>query len=255
MKTWKSERQVLNIIRASLRDRQCVFLFRVIELGARFIGIGAVSGGYQVIEVGEMNILDERVANRVEADLLKCNDYDVSIKVFDNVDGRLTVVRECLRPESELLVIGAGHVGQALAWSAAIAGYRVVVVDDREEFLTPLRFFHPNIRTQLVGFGNLHRYTNLENYNAIAIVTRGHQYDELCLSQVVNCRVPYIGMIGSRKRIRAVFNRLVEKGVANWRQLERVHAPIGLSIGAKSPQEIGVAVLAEVIQCLNLKGK
>jgi xanthine dehydrogenase accessory factor len=88
---------------------------------------------------------------------------------------------------------------------------------------------------------------------AVVIVTRGHQYDELCLKNVIASSASYIGMIGSRKRVLSVFKKLAGEGVSES-ALKRVHAPIGLSIGARSPQEIGVAIVAEIINNANNPG-
>jgi xanthine dehydrogenase accessory factor len=85
------------------------------------------------------------------------------------------------------------------------------------------------------------------------IVTRGHQYDEECLRAVIGRDTAYIGMIGSRRRVLSIFKRLVESGVKD-ELLSGVHAPIGLRIGAVSPQEIAVSIMAEVIQVLSQGG-
>jgi xanthine dehydrogenase accessory factor len=85
---------------------------------------------------------------------------------------------------------------------------------------------------------------------AVVIVTRGHQYDELCLKNVIRSSASYIGMIGSRKRVMSVFKKLESEGISG-QDLKRVHAPIGLRIGARSPQEIAVSILAEIVDHVN----
>jgi xanthine dehydrogenase accessory factor len=90
----------------------------------------------------------------------------------------------------------------------------------------------------------------ISSSTAVVIVTRGHQYDELCLKSVIRSSAAYIGMIGSRKRVLSVFKKLANEGVSE-RDLENVHAPIGLRIGARSPQEIAVSILAEIIDQVN----
>lgn len=166
-------------------------------------------------------------------------------------DGQRTqYVIEVVRPKLSLVVFGGGHVGQAVAVMGALIGYDVTVVDDRQEFLTRSRFPDGRIRMLCRDFGEAVRELDFSPSTAIVIVTRGHQFDELCLKAVVRSKARYIGMIGSKRRVLSVFERLRREGVPQS-LLEQVHAPIGIKIGARSPQEIAVAILAEVIQVMN----
>lgn len=174
-------------------------------------------------------------------DLIDCSDEQGS-------PVRLAI--EVIKPKLELIVIGAGHVGQAVGLIAAIMGYDVVVVDDREEFASRARFPNPRIRLLACDYATAAQKLNISSGTAVVIVTRGHQYDELCLKSVISSNAAYIGMIGSRKRVLSVFQKLTTEGVSE-RDLERVHAPIGLRIGARSPQEIAVSILAEIIDHVN----
>ncbi|HEX5733051.1 MAG TPA: XdhC family protein [Blastocatellia bacterium] len=160
------------------------------------------------------------------------------------------VIGESLETAHRLLIFGAGHVGQAVAMMGAIAGYDVMVVDDRAEFLTEERF--PDRMIQLVEgkYDRIRSDIKITKNTAVVIVTRGHQYDEICLEQVLETGVRYIGMIGSRRRVLSIFNRLEARGISRS-ALESVHAPIGVKIGAVSPQEIAVAILAEIISVMN----
>jgi xanthine dehydrogenase accessory factor len=167
------------------------------------------------------------------------------------VDGeRCTVAIEVIRPKPSVVVFGAGHVGQAVALMASMIGYAVTAVDDREAFASRSRL--PDSRIELVAqpYEQAARAVRITSNTAVVIVTRGHQYDELCLRSVVESKARYIGMIGSRRRVISVFKQMTQSGV-DGRLLERVHAPIGLAIGARSPQEIAVAILAEIIQTFN----
>lgn len=163
------------------------------------------------------------------------------------------VVAEVLEPSSSLYIFGAGHVGQAVAAIGALAGYSVVVVDDRKEFLTSDRFPNPNIELCEQRYDQISQWIKIPKNSAIIIVTRGHQYDEICLRQVINMNTRYVGMIGSRRRVISIFQRLVKEGISK-ELLEKVHAPIGLKIGAISPQEIAVAIVAEVIDVMSNQG-
>jgi xanthine dehydrogenase accessory factor len=161
----------------------------------------------------------------------------------------LKVAVETIRPKATLVVLGAGHVGQAVALIGSLAGYSVTVVDDREEFLTRSRFPNSQIEMLPMAFEDVAARVAVTSSTAIVIVTRGHSFDEVCLRQLVDSPAGYIGMIGSRRRVIAVYGRLARSGISKER-LERVHAPIGLSIGATSPQEIGVAIVAQIIQTI-----
>lgn len=175
------------------------------------------------------------------------------VDVIDEKGSRVTLAIEIVRPELELLIFGGGHVGQAVALIGALTGYRVTVVDDREEFASRQRLPDPAINLVVSDYASASEQVKISTNTAVVIVTRGHQYDELCLKSVIGSSANYIGMIGSRKRVLSVFKKLSGEGVPEA-ALKRVHAPIGLSIGARSPQEIGVAIVAEVINHANNPG-
>lgn len=157
---------------------------------------------------------------------------------------------ELIRPKASILVYGAGHVGRAVAMLGAMLGYEVVAFDDREHFASREKLPDPRIRVVVAPFEEALEHVTVSASSAIVIVTRGHQYDEVCLRLLAGSPAAYIGMIGSKRRVIAVFDRLVRAGFERS-LLDRVHAPIGLKIGARSPQEIAVAIVAEIIQTLN----
>ncbi len=173
--------------------------------------------------------------------------------LIDSIDEQGSPVRvaiEIVKPKLELIVFGAGHVGQAVGLIAAVLGYDVTVVDDREEFASRERFPDPRIGLLACDYAAAADNLNISSGSAVVIVTRGHQYDELCLKSVIRSAAGYVGMIGSRKRVLSVFKKLADEGVSE-RELENVHAPIGLRIGARTPQEIAVSILAEIIDHVN----
>jgi xanthine/CO dehydrogenase XdhC/CoxF family maturation factor len=174
-------------------------------------------------------------------------------ELFDSVDEQgspLQVAIEIVRPKLQLLIFGAGHVGQAVALIGALIGYDVTVVDDREEFASRKRLPDPRIGLVVSDYASAAGKLSISASTAVVIVTRGHQYDEVCLKSVLDSNAVYLGMIGSRRRVLSVFKKLESEGVSE-RELQRVHAPIGLKIGARSPQEIAVAILAEIIDHVN----
>jgi len=193
--------------------------------------------------------LTERIVAEVEGMIAKGTSAEL-IETTDEEGSDVTLAIELIKPNLKLLVFGGGHVGQAVALMAALIGYDVTVIDDREQFASRERLPDPRIELVVTNFSAATRELVITSHTAIVIVTRGHQYDELCLKNVIDSRAGYIGMIGSRKRVLSVFRKLASEGFAES-SLQRVHAPIGLSIGARSPQEIAVAILAEIIQYVN----
>jgi len=145
----------------------------------------------------------------------------------------------------ELVVAGAGHIARPLCAMASLCGYSVVVVDDRDEYARPENF--PSGRVQCQPFEEFFANYAVHPGSHVVLVTRGHKHDEVCLRQLVKkARPAYLGMIGSRRRCRAVLQELGEEGVDSaW--LAGIYAPIGLDIGAQTPEEIAVAILAEII--------
>jgi len=160
------------------------------------------------------------------------------------------VVTERILGKLSLYIFGGGHVGQALALMAVLLGYEVTVIDDRVEFASRERFPDPRINLLVSDFNNSIDQLSIVNRSAAVIVTRGHQYDEICLRRLLEMEMSYLGMIGSKRRVISVFNKLKLQGFSAD-SLSKVHAPIGLRIGARSPQEIAVAILAEIIAEVN----
>jgi xanthine dehydrogenase accessory factor len=145
-----------------------------------------------------------------------------------------------------LLIAGGGHIAVPLASMGAMLGFRVAVVDDRPIFANEERF--PDADEVIAApFGETLASYPLDDRTYVTIMTRGHAHDLECLSEVIDKPVAYIGMIGSRRRTRGVLDLVREKGHSE-ELLARVHAPIGLDIGARTPEEIAVSVIAEVVQ-------
>ena len=158
------------------------------------------------------------------------------------------ILFERIQLEPRIVIFGAGHVGAALATFASFAGYRVTLVDDRAEFVTRERF--PNELIELVAAESWTKAAGRAIGNgrgvSVAIVTRGHAEDEECLRAVLEATPDYIGLIGSKRRTNIVLDRLRATGSAAER-LANVRAPIGLDIGAVTPEEVALAILAEIV--------
>ena len=153
---------------------------------------------------------------------------------------------EISRPVPELIVCGGGHVGQAVARAGRLLDFRVTVIDDRADFAARDKFPDPQIRLIAADFTEALRSLKITPASHVVIVTRGHKHDELCLREVVDKPAGYIGMIGSRRRTATIRAMLLRDGTPP-EQIERVRAPIGLDIGAQTPEEIALAILSEII--------
>jgi xanthine dehydrogenase accessory factor len=152
---------------------------------------------------------------------------------------------EISRPPLELVICGGGHVGQAVAVAGRFLGFNVTVIDDRADFASRDKFPDPDIRLVAGDFIDALRSLKLTPATHLVIVTRGHRHDEICLSEVIDKPARYIGMIGSRRRTTTIREHMRREGVPA-ELLRRVHAPIGLDIGAQTPEEIALAILAEI---------
>lgn len=160
--------------------------------------------------------------------------------------GSLDIFVEPILPDPALFVFGAGHVAQPLVQMASIVGFKATVIDDREMFCNKERF--PLAYKLLVGeFSNLFSQLLINRSSYLVIVTRGHLHDQEVLEWACRTEARYVGMIGSRHKIKILFKNLEEKGLPRS-ALERVHAPIGIDIKAKTPEEIAVSIVAELIK-------
>ncbi len=160
--------------------------------------------------------------------------------------GQVRLLFEISRPPLELIVCGGGHVGQAVAKAGRFLDFNVTVIDDRADFASREKFPDEQIHLVADDFVVALRGLRITPASHVVIVTRGHRHDEICLQEVVDKPARYIGMIGSRRRTTTIRERLKREGVAP-ELLRRVHAPIGLEIGALTPEEIALAILAEIV--------
>jgi xanthine dehydrogenase accessory factor len=182
--------------------------------------------------------------SRAEARTLRAEEFAPALEAWRGA----RVLFERVEPEPHLVVCGAGHVGAALARLAHAVGYRVTLVDDRAEFVARSRFPEGGIRLVAASgwAGTLKEVVGTGRGVYVAVVTRGHNEDEECLRAVLDARPDYVGMIGSRRRTNIVLERLRGSG-ADEEVIKEVRAPVGLDIGAVSPEEVALAILAEVV--------
>ena len=160
--------------------------------------------------------------------------------------GEMKVFIDILQPKEEVLIFGAGHIAVCLSKLAKTVGFKVTIIDDREEFVNQDRFPEADkIIAEETEKALTHLKITPSTY--IIIVTRGHLKDEEVLGSVIRSGATYIGMIGSRKKNATVFQRLTKKGISQ-EELDKIHTPIGIDINAQTPEEIAVSIMAEIIQ-------
>lgn len=144
-----------------------------------------------------------------------------------------------------LVIFGGGHVSKYISRAASMAGFRITIIDDRPEYANVVRFPEAR-RTLAVEFNEALSHIPVTTSTYIVIVTRGHRSDEELLEKVVGLPAKYIGMIGSKRKVLTTYEHLVEHGIS-VEELNRVHAPIGIEIGATTAEEIAISVVAQLI--------
>ena len=153
---------------------------------------------------------------------------------------------EVMLPRPFLIVVGAGHIAVPLVKMARVLDFKISVIDDRVQYANRERF--PDADEVLVGdMAETLAGLPITAQTAIVLITRGHKYDEPCLRETIGSQAGYIGMIGSRRRISACFERFREENYAE-ELIQRVYAPIGLAVHAETPEEIALCILAEIIK-------
>jgi xanthine dehydrogenase accessory factor len=159
---------------------------------------------------------------------------------------------EWMHPTGTAFIFGAGHVGACVAHLAAYVDFKVVVVDDRAEFACDERVPDAHQITVLDSFDDTLKDLGVDEDSYVVIVTRGHAHDKTVLEQALRTPARYIGMIGSRRKTKLIFESLLAEGF-HQEDIQRVHAPIGLPIGGETPEEIGVSIIAQMVQARNRK--
>jgi xanthine dehydrogenase accessory factor len=205
--------------------------------------LGTVGGGCVENDVvkGAMEVMKDEKPRTFNFNLDQHPDDDTGLVC----GGSLQVFVEPVIPSPILYIFGGGHVGMNIYKVALIAGFEVVIVDDREAFANRERF--PDALD--IRFGDpdlIMSQLDPPDSSYIAIVTRGHRHDMRVLRWAVDTRARYIGMIGSGRKVLTVFEQLENEGVPH-ETLGRVFAPIGLQLGSTTPEEIAVSVVAELI--------
>ncbi|HEY7352304.1 MAG TPA: XdhC/CoxI family protein [Terriglobales bacterium] len=204
---------------------------------------GTIGGGCVEAEVWQAarEVMESEKPRTLTFNLNQNPKYDTGLVC----GGTLDIFIEPVLPPATLYIFGAGHVSRSLYRTATNAGFDVTVIDDRESYANRERF--PEAKEVIAeDFDKATARLNPNETSYIVIVTRGHKDDMRVLRWAVQTRARYIGMIGSRRKAITIFRELVKEGLSE-RLFEHVHAPVGLDIGAITPEEIAVAITAELI--------
>jgi xanthine dehydrogenase accessory factor len=196
--------------------------------------VGSLLGGVE---------LEKKILSEGEVSL---KEKKPKVLILSSENKRMEILLEPVFSEPTVYIFGGGHVSEQLAPLAKKIHFKVVVIDDREMFANRERF--PEVDDVIVSeFERCFDQLNIDDSSYIVIVTRGHLYDGFVLEQALKTNARYIGMIGSKKKIRTLYQNLMEKGISK-ETLERVNAPIGIDINSETPEEIAVSIVAELIK-------
>ena len=202
------------------------------------LGDGTLEGG---LKSPSLNVaLRDQALSAIDNRKSCSAEIKTGVRVFFNV----------LCSEARLLICGAGHIAIPLARFANDVGFSVTVLDDRSDFAQPARF--PDGTTIAENFTIALRDLALGPSAYVVIITRGHEHDVDCLMEILPKETAYVGLIGSRRRVGFVLQWLEEKGFSSKR-LKSVFTPIGIPIGAESPEEIALSIVSELV-CVRRKG-
>ena len=208
--------------------------------------IGSVGGGCTEAEVWQEA---KRVIEGGQAAYLK---YELTEEDAENeglvCGGTVEIFVEPILSEPKVILMGAGHVAQAIAQVADLVGFQVAVTDDRESFASAERFPQSQEIVAAPLEEGLKQIAVTDN-SFLLVVTRGHRHDQIALEQAIQTRARYVGLIGSRRKIQLIVENLLQKGYGP-ETFDRLYAPIGLEIGSETPEEIAVSVIAELIAIL-----
>lgn len=220
------------------------------EVGAKMLiredgtFLGTIGGGCMEAEVWQ------EATKAMEEEKPRTVHFDLTGKEAEEsgmiCGGVMDIYIEPIIPTPKVFIFGGGHISLYVSKMSTMVGFQVGVVDDRPQFANKERF--PEAEEVIAEeFPMALPKLKVNQASYLVIVTRGHAYDQEVLEWAVSTPARYIGMIGSRKKIQAVYSNLVEKGMPR-EKFNRVHAPIGLDIGGLTPEEIAVSIVAEMIQ-------
>lgn len=205
---------------------------------------GTIGGGVleQMAKRDALNCIKNRENKLIDYDLDKSSKDGKALPMV--CGGKVSLFIKVYKSQERIVMCGAGHIAEKLCKIAHMLGYSITLLDDRKERLnTELfpnveKFVHGNIKENLKNI-------NIDSNTYVVIATHGHRFDQDALEAVLRRDAKYIGMIGSINKIKACFNNLMDKGFTE-EELSRVYSPVGLDLGGEAPEEIALAIMAEI---------
>nr|WP_242984742.1 XdhC/CoxI family protein [Clostridium taeniosporum] len=233
-------------------------LFKKLKLNKEVFIVTVIEGEYEGKNIAGQKLFKSKGFMSIEDDNIKNFWNEIFNKIDFNkgtyvleLDNSIKLFIEYIIGQPNLIVCGGGHVALPLCQMADLLEFDITVIDNREEFASKERFpMASNIICK--DFKEALNEVEFNKNSYFVIVTRGHKYDQQCLEIILENDFYYVGMIGSKGKVKFVINSLLENGYPK-EDIDKVHTPIGLSIGAKTPAEVAVSILSEIIQTKNEK--
>ena len=204
-------------------------------IGGGMLEVRAIKDAVKCIEEGKSKIIDYSLGLPAESE---------EVLLPATCGGRVSLFVKVYNSKERLIIVGGGHVGQSLARLATYMGYDVSVLDSREEILASDNF-PEGVNLVLGDMVESLKKMNIDSHTYIVIATYAHMQDERALEAVIKSNAKYIGMIGSKNKVRTCFDNLLKKGFTQ-ENISKVYAPIGLNIGGETPEEISLSIMAEI---------
>jgi xanthine dehydrogenase accessory factor len=211
----------------------------------------AIANGKQAVLVSKYNGKITKTLLFEEAEAMRENSETSEDPLTLTTSGGVLTLTEYYAPKPRLIILGGGHIALPLCYYGASLGFQVTVFDDRPSFANNARF--PSAASVICdAFENFTKRIAIRKNDYVVIVTRGHRHDSICLRAILDVEFPcYVGMIGSRRRV-AIVKKQLEEDTGEIQKLSLLHAPIGLPIGAVTPGEIAICIVAEIIKVMRL---
>lgn len=241
--------QVSQMLKRVMEERRFADLATVVSVeGSTSVRVGSKllvdADGSSWGSLGDPE-LDRAVREHAQDLMVERRSRVLSYPIPASVPGEVEVFHEVLEPETQMLIIGAGHIAVPLARFAKMVGFEVVVLDDRDKYANAERFPDAD-RVIAADFGEILKDFPITPATYVVTITRAHTYDEESLRIILDKPWAYLGVIGSRRRVQTVLRTLAAEGYGRER-LSQIRAPIGLDIGSETPVEIALSIIAEVV--------
>lgn len=236
------KRKFYKVVKENLLSKKDLFIFTILE------SVNDLDIGKKILKVDNEFIFEDERDREKYKEIIENLDLKETNKVFD-INNSYKIMLEQIASKPKLVICGGGHISLELYKVAKMLDFNVIVIDDREEFANTERFPSAD-KVICKKFNEALEEINYDNNSYFVVVTRGHRADQICIESILNKEYKYLGMIGSKAKVANSVRQLVEKGYSS-KEIEKIHAPIGLNIGAQTPAEIAISIAAQIIEIKN----